>query len=107
MKERLARIVHLYGLLLDVVRSPVVELNRAVAVAMAQGPAAGLPLLDQLEGPLTGYCLLPATRADLLRRLGRHPEAAQEYEQAILLDPTAPERDYLFSRLDEVTAGKP
>ncbi len=102
-----ARIVHLYGMLLDVVRSPVVELNRAVAVAMAQGPGAALPLLDQLEGPLAGYYLLPATRADLLRRLGRHPEAAQHYTRALALAPTQAERDYLSGRLDQVTVGDP
>ncbi len=101
------RIVHLYGKLLDVVRSPVVELNRAVAVAMAQGPGAALPLLDQLERALAGYYLLPATRADLLRRLGRHPEAAQHYTRALALAPTQAERDYLTGRLDQVTVGDP
>jgi len=72
-------IARLYGELAAVTRSPVVELNRAVAVGMADGPAAGLALVDALAagGALAGYHLLPATRADLLRRLGRGAEAAR------------------------------
>ena len=67
-----------------------VELNRAVAVAMADGPAAGLALVDALGGPgaLAGYHLLPATRADLLRRLGRRAEAAAAYREALTLAAT-------------------
>ena len=67
------------------VPSPVVELNRAVAVAMADGPAAGLALVDALDasGRLAGYHLLPATRADLLRRLDRRAEAAAAYRAAL------------------------
>jgi RNA polymerase sigma-70 factor, ECF subfamily len=84
--------------------SPVVELNRAVAVAMADGPAAGLALLQRLEsgGALAGYYLLPATRADFLRRLGRYEEAASAYEEAAALAGTSPERRFLNARLAEV-----
>ena len=73
-----AQIAALYRELVRRVPSPVVELNRAVAVAMAEGPEAGLALVDALDasGALAGYRLLPATRADLLRRLDRRPEAA-------------------------------
>jgi RNA polymerase sigma-70 factor, ECF subfamily len=83
--------------------SPVVELNRAVAVAMADGPAAGLRLVQALEasGRLTGYHLLPAARADLLRRLGRHAEAAASYREALALVRTDAERRYLTRRLNE------
>jgi RNA polymerase sigma-70 factor (ECF subfamily) len=82
----------------------VVELNRAVAVGMADGPAAGLALVDALDaaGALRGYHLLPATRADLLRRLGRGAEAAQAYREALALTGTGPEQRYLFRRLAEV-----
>jgi RNA polymerase sigma-70 factor (ECF subfamily) len=81
----------------------VVELNRAVAVAMADGPAAGLELVEALEasGALAGYHLLPATRADLLRRLGRHAEAAASYRDALELAATDAERRYLARRLAE------
>ncbi|GAA4535179.1 RNA polymerase sigma factor [Amycolatopsis samaneae] len=81
--------------------TPVVELNRAVAVGMAAGPAAGLALTDRLaaDGVLTGYHLLPATRADFLRRLGRHAEAADAYRDALALAGTAAERSYLTRRL--------
>jgi RNA polymerase sigma-70 factor (ECF subfamily) len=84
--------------------SPVVELNRAVAVAMADGPAAGLVLLRRLEagGALTGYYLLPAARADFLRRLRRYEEAASAYEEAAALAGTGPERRFLNARLEEV-----
>ncbi len=79
-----AQIAVLYGQLGNLAPSPVIELNRAVAVAMADGPAAGLDLLAALEaaGTLAGYHLLPATRADLLRRLGRRAEAAAAYREA-------------------------
>ena len=79
------QIAALYDLLLRVLPSPVVELNRAVAVAMVDGPARGLLLLDALEarGELAGYHLLPAARADLLRRLGRVPEAGAAYRAAL------------------------
>jgi RNA polymerase sigma-70 factor (ECF subfamily) len=86
--------------------SPVVELNRAVAVAMADGPAAGLSIVDELaaSGRLDGYHLLPATRADLLRRLGRRDEAAVEYRAALELAATETERRYLLRRLTELGA---
>ena len=97
-------IARLYGELAAVTRSPVVELNRAVAVGMADGPAAGLTLVDALaaSGALPGYHLLPATRADLLRRLGRGAEAAQAYREALALAGTGPEQRYLSRRLAEV-----
>ncbi len=84
--------------------SPVVELNLAVATAMAEGPAAGLARVEALEaaGSLRGYHLLPATRADLLRRLGRRAEAAVAYRQAIALVGSDVERRYLERRLAEV-----
>jgi RNA polymerase sigma-70 factor, ECF subfamily len=98
-----AQIAWLYGRLADLTPSPVIELNRAVAVAMADGPAAGLELVAGLEasGDLAGYYLLPATRADLLRRLGDRPGAAASYRQALDLATTEPERRYLAGRLAE------
>jgi RNA polymerase sigma-70 factor, ECF subfamily len=103
-----AQIAALYGLLREVTPSAVVELNRAVAVAMADGPAAGLQLVDALEagGQLAGYHLLTATRADFLRRLGRLEEAAVSYREALDMAATEPERRFLTRRLDEVTAGR-
>src|SRR6201987_2747692 len=82
-----AQIAALYEQLTWFLPTPVVELNRAVAVGMAQGPAAGLPVVAALEasGKLAGYHLLPATRADLLRRLGRRSEAAVAYQEALEL----------------------
>jgi RNA polymerase sigma-70 factor (ECF subfamily) len=99
-------IARLYQLLADMTGSPVVELNRAVAVAMADGPAAGLALLRRLEagGALAGYYLLPATRADFLRRLGRNTEAASAYEEAAALAGNGPERRFLNARLAEVSS---
>ena len=78
-------------------------LNRAVAVAMADGPAAGLALVEELElsGSLDSYHLLPATRADLLRRLGRNAGAATSYRQALELASTDAERRFLARRLEE------
>ncbi len=97
------RIARLYQHLADLTGSTVVELNRAVAVGMADGPAAGLALLQRLEdvGTLAGYYLLPATRADFLRRLGRNEEAARAYEEAVALAGTGPERRFLNARLAE------
>jgi RNA polymerase sigma-70 factor (ECF subfamily) len=99
-------IARIYGQLARVAPSPVVELNRAVAVGMAQGPEAGLALLDSLaaSGSLAGYRLLPAARADLLRRLGRHAEAADAYGQALGMAGTEAERRYLARRQAEVAA---
>jgi len=101
-----AQIASLYGELSKFVPSPVVALNRAVAVAMAEGPAAGLALVDGLaaSGELAGYHLLPATRADLLRRLSRHAEAADAYRTAIELATSEPEKRYLTGRLAQVSA---
>jgi RNA polymerase sigma-70 factor (ECF subfamily) len=101
-----ARIAALYGQLARLTPSPVVELNRAVAVAMADGPAAGLALVDALagSGALRGYHLLAATRADLLRRLDRSAEAAAAYREALDLAPTDAERRYLAGRLDLLRA---
>jgi RNA polymerase sigma-70 factor (ECF subfamily) len=98
-----AQIAALYGELLALTPSPVVELNRAVAVAMAEGLDAGLALVDDLaaRGVLAGYHLLPATRADLLRRSGRPAEAAVAYREALELAPTEVERRYLARRLAE------
>jgi RNA polymerase sigma-70 factor, ECF subfamily len=102
-----AQIAALYGRLSQMVPSPVIALNRAVAVAMADGPAAGLRLVEQLDrsGALSGYYLLPATRADLLRRSGRRREAEAAYHQALELAPTDPERRYLVRKLAETSAG--
>lgn len=93
----------LYQRLWQIDPSPVVALNRAVAVAMADGPEAGLALVEQIEtsGALTDYYLLPATRADLLRRLGRVDEARGAYQRALQLAPTDAERRYLERRLAE------
>jgi RNA polymerase sigma-70 factor (ECF subfamily) len=98
------QIARLYDLLLGDHPSPVVELNRAAAIAMADGPAAGLALLDEIDrkGELSDYYLLPAARADLLRRVGRSKEAAEAYRLALGLVPTEPERLYLNRRLAEV-----
>jgi RNA polymerase sigma-70 factor (ECF subfamily) len=99
-------IARLYGELARLVPSPVVELNRAVAIAMADGPAVGLALVDALAagGGLDTYYLLPATRADLLRRLGRTAEAARAYREALDLAPTDAERRFLSRRLAGVSA---
>jgi RNA polymerase sigma-70 factor (ECF subfamily) len=98
-----AEIAALYERLSEMVPSPVVALNRAVAVAMAEGPAAGLALVEELErnGALVDYHFMPATRADLLRRLGRSDEAADAYRRALELAPTDTERRYLTKRLAE------
>ena len=99
-------IVLLYDRLSQLAPTPVVLLNRAVAVAMADGPAAGLALVDELEqsGALSDYYLLPATRADLLRRLERDDEAAAAYERALELAPTEAEQRYLSRRLSQVSS---
>ena len=98
--------VALYDVLARVAPSPLVELNRAVAVAMRDGPAAGLALLDALAGDhrLRGYHLLPAARADLLRRLGRRDEAAAAYRARSRPVGNEPERAFLRRRLREVTS---
>jgi RNA polymerase sigma-70 factor (ECF subfamily) len=97
------RIADLYGLLSGVAPGPVVELNRAVAVAMADGEEEGLELMGQLDDELAGYHLLHAARADLLRRLGRDAEAAASYSRALDLARQPAERAFLERRLVEVT----
>lgn len=98
-------IARLYARLAELAPGPVVELNRAVAVAMADGPQAGLELLDRLEsdGGLEGYRYLHAARADMLRRVGRNDEAAEAYRRALALGGNAAEREFLEGRLDEVS----
>jgi RNA polymerase sigma factor (sigma-70 family) len=93
-----SRIASLYAALADVVPSPVVELNRAVAVSMAFGPAAGLELVDQLTSALAAYHLLPSVRGDLLAKLGRFAAAREEFERAASLTRNQRERTLLLSR---------
>jgi RNA polymerase sigma-70 factor, ECF subfamily len=96
------QIAALYGELVRLTGSAVVELNRAIAVAEAEGTEAGLALVDRLD--LDGYQYFHSTRADLLRRLGRAEEARTEYERALALAHTEPERRFLKRRLAEVGA---
>ncbi|MFN2408116.1 MAG: RNA polymerase sigma factor [Pyrinomonadaceae bacterium] len=98
------RIVTLYDLLYQLLPSPVVALNRAVAIAMAQGPQTGLAIIDELaeSGELDEYHLLHAARADMLRRLGANAEAAESYELALKLASNDSERRFLERRLREV-----
>jgi RNA polymerase sigma-70 factor (ECF subfamily) len=100
------QITALYGLLARVHPTPVVELNRAVAVAMSSGIERGLVLVDELDhrGELAEYHLLPAARAELLRRLGRHAEAAEAYRRALALVSNEAERRHLEKRLREVVS---
>jgi RNA polymerase sigma-70 factor, ECF subfamily len=93
-----SEIAVLYSRLLELTPSPVVELNRAAAVALAKGPEHGLPLVESIAG-LDDYYLFHSTRADLLRRLGRGEEASRAYERALELAPSEVERDFLRSRL--------
>jgi RNA polymerase sigma-70 factor (ECF subfamily) len=99
-----ATIARLYARLAELMPTPVVRLNQAVAIAMADGPAAALPLVRQLEATdaLRGYYLLPATLADLFRRLGRPAEAAASYREALALAPSEAERRYLSKRLAQL-----
>ncbi|WIX79433.1 RNA polymerase sigma factor [Amycolatopsis carbonis] len=101
------QIAALYGELAKRVPSPVVQLNRAVAVAMADGPDDGLALVDAMAGDLDGYHLLPATRADLLRRLGRREEAADAYRAALALAGNEADRRFLRRRLTEISPETP
>ncbi len=103
------RIAALYDALARLAPSPVVELNRAVAVAMAFGPVAGLELADTLtsEPSLKNYHLLPAVRGDLLARLGRLSEARDEFERAASLTRNAPERKLLLERAAACARGSP
>ena len=96
-----ARIAALYAVLARVAPSPVVELNRAVAVSMADGPAAALELVDRLRERLDNYHLLPSVRGDLLAKLGRPAEARAEFERAAGLTANQRERDLLLARAQE------
>ena len=100
------QIAALYGMLARVHPTPVIELNRAVAVAMSGGIERGLALVDALDhrGELAEYHLLPAARAELLRRLGRHTEAAESYRRALVLVSNEAERRHLEKRLREVVS---
>jgi RNA polymerase sigma-70 factor, ECF subfamily len=98
-----ASIVRLYDLLQTIQPSPIVALNRAVAVAMADGPRAGLALIEQLTGELEQYHLLHAARADLLRRMGATADAAKNYETALKLVTNESERRFLQKRLAEMS----
>jgi predicted RNA polymerase sigma factor len=99
-------IVAIYDGLAQVAPSPVVELNRAVAVGMAFGPAQALPLVDDLAGEpaLLGYHLLPTVRGDLLERLGRLADARAEFERALTLTQNARERSVLLGRIASCSA---
>ena len=99
-----AQIVGLYDALLQLEPSPVIELNRAVAVAMRDGPAAGLAIVDAIlaRGDLASYYLAHSTRAELARRLGRTAEARAAYEQALALTLQGPERRFLERRMKEL-----
>lgn len=99
-----ARIVALYDRLLAISSSPIVALNRAVAVGMAQGPAAGLEAVDRLmnEPALSGYHLLASVRGDLLQKLGRNTDAAEEIGRAIALTHNMREREILTERLKQI-----
>jgi RNA polymerase sigma-70 factor (ECF subfamily) len=101
-----ARIVELYDVLLRASPSPVVELNRAVAVAMNEGPLAGLTLVDSIltRGDLGDYYLAHSVRADLCRRLGKREEAHASYERALGLARPEAARRFLMKRLNELTS---
>jgi len=103
------QIAQLYGVLERVQPSPVVSLNRAVAVAMVEGPQRGLALIDTLaaSGDLDNYHLLHAARADLLRRIGSIEEAAKNYKRALKLVSNESERRFLDRRLRELQAHLP
>ncbi|MFA5924418.1 MAG: DUF6596 domain-containing protein [Methylococcaceae bacterium] len=99
-----AEIVGLYDIVLNINPSPVIELNRAVAVAMRDGPLSGLDLVDAIlaRGELTDYHLAHSTRADLYRRIGKTVEASASYELALSLSQLEPERRFLERRLREL-----
>ena len=104
-----SQIASLYDALAAVAGSPIVELNRAVAVGMAQGPAAGLAIVDRLLGEpaLKAYHLLPSVRGDLLHKLGRYDEAGAAFEAAAALAGNARERDFLSRRAAQSRSGAP
>lgn len=103
------QVVALYDILRRAEPSPVVELNRAVAVAMRDGPEAGIALIEEIQtrGDLLGYHLAFAAQADLYRRLGQFPKAAEAYEKALELSTQEPERRFLERRLQEVNRSLP
>jgi predicted RNA polymerase sigma factor len=101
------RIVLLYDALMQTTPSPIVALNRAVAVGMAQGPAAGLDALDAIAAPaagpaLAGYHLLPSVRGDLLMKMGRFAEAREEIQRAITMTQNQREQELLTERLKQI-----
>jgi RNA polymerase sigma-70 factor (ECF subfamily) len=96
------RIVPLYDELLELSPTPVIELNRAIAVGMRDGPDAGLALIDELAGSLDGFRLVPAARADLLERAGRREDAAASYREALALTSGELEREQLAARLADL-----
>jgi len=100
------RIAQLYTTLLEQRPNPVVELNHAVAIAMAQGPEAGLTMVSEIEarGELNDYYLMWSTKADLLRRSNRRADAQQCYRRALALVRSDPERNFLKRRLAEVSS---
>jgi RNA polymerase sigma-70 factor (ECF subfamily) len=100
------QIAGLYDVLLRAEPSAVVELNRAAAIAMRDGPAAGLPLIETLlaDAQLQGYHLAHAARADMCRRLGRHADARASYRRALDLARQEPEREFLAARLRDLPA---
>jgi len=100
-----AQIVALYDVLMRAQPSPVIELNRAVAVAMRDGPSAGLILINAIltRGDLQSYHLAHSARADLCRRLGRTADARTSYERALSLTQQEPERRFLARRLSELS----
>jgi len=102
------QIVALYGVLNTMTPSPIVELNQAVAVAMHQGPEAGITLIDAIldRGELDGYYLAHSARAELCRRAGRLAEARHSFEKALALTKQAPERRFLERRLEEISTSE-
>jgi RNA polymerase sigma-70 factor (ECF subfamily) len=106
METDWAQIAALYGVLLQVNPSPVIELNRAVAVALRDGPAAGIALIDEIlsRGELADYHLAHAARADLFRRLGDKTSAVASYERALALVQQEPERQFLQRRIAELSS---
>jgi RNA polymerase sigma-70 factor (ECF subfamily) len=99
-----SEIVHFYDILLRLEPTPIVELNRAAAIAMRDGPAAGLALMDAIleRGDLVDYRFAHAARADMYRRLGRRAEARSAYETALGLTSQEPERRFLLSRISQL-----
>jgi RNA polymerase sigma-70 factor (ECF subfamily) len=98
------QILALYDQLMSIAPSPVVALNRAVAVAEVQGPAAALAIVESLD--LAGFRVFHAVRADLLRRLGRHNDAIAAYDEAIRRTENVVEREFLVERREELASGR-